>query len=189
MSGVSPQWPFARQFCFIPNPHHIFWGRVVSSFLYLGIHSILHPCFGETQIIWWQSATFYTLWLWCGCDVDYWHARILGVSSHYVNMIHNKIHLIRPGCLRPSIALTVQNRGLKHQSFIHHVNQSIAARDVDSLSSRIYFPSWLTYGSTQGQNSLSAVMYDINITGTTNKSLGTCIRVHARNKMPYDGTS
>ena len=27
--------------------------------------------------------------------------------------------LIRPGCLRPSIALTVQNRGLKHQSFIH----------------------------------------------------------------------
>ena len=33
-------------------------------------------------------------------------------------MIHNKICLIRPGCLRPSIALTVQNRGLKHHSFI-----------------------------------------------------------------------
>ena len=33
-------------------------------------------------------------------------------------MIRNKIHLIRPGCLRPSIALTVQNRGLKHHSFI-----------------------------------------------------------------------
>ena len=30
-------------------------------------------------------------------------------------MIHNKIHLIRQG----SIALTVQNRSLKHQSFIH----------------------------------------------------------------------
>ena len=34
-------------------------------------------------------------------------------------MVHDKIHLIRPGCLRPSIALTVQNRGLKHQSFIY----------------------------------------------------------------------
>ena len=33
-------------------------------------------------------------------------------------MIHNKIHLIRPGCLQPSIALTVQNRGLKHHPFI-----------------------------------------------------------------------
>ena len=32
-------------------------------------------------------------------------------------MIHNKIHLIRPGCFRPSIALTVQNHGLKHHSF------------------------------------------------------------------------
>ena len=29
--------------------------------------------------------------------------------------LYNKIHLIRPGCLRPNIA-TVQNRGLKHQS-------------------------------------------------------------------------
>ena len=34
-------------------------------------------------------------------------------------MIHSKIHLIRPGSLRPSIALIVQNLGLKHQSFIH----------------------------------------------------------------------
>ena len=34
-------------------------------------------------------------------------------------MIHNKIHLIRPGCLRLSIVLAVQNRGLKHHSFIH----------------------------------------------------------------------
>ena len=29
-------------------------------------------------------------------------------------MIHNKIHLISPSCLRPSIALIVQNRGLNH---------------------------------------------------------------------------
>ena len=28
-------------------------------------------------------------------------------------MVHSKIHIIRPGC----IALTVQNRGLRHQSF------------------------------------------------------------------------
>ena len=31
---------------------------------------------------------------------------------------HSKIHLIRPGCLRLSIASTVQNRDLKHHSFI-----------------------------------------------------------------------
>ena len=35
-------------------------------------------------------------------------------------MIHNKILLIRPGCLLSSIALTVQNRGLKQQSLIFH---------------------------------------------------------------------
>ena len=34
-------------------------------------------------------------------------------------MIHNKIHLISPCCPRPSIASTVQSRGLKHHSFIH----------------------------------------------------------------------
>ena len=33
------------------------------------------------------------------------------------SMIHNKFRLIRPGCLRPSIVLIVQNRGLKHHSF------------------------------------------------------------------------
>ena len=35
-------------------------------------------------------------------------------------MIHNKLHLIRPGCLQPSTALTEQIRGLKYQSFIVH---------------------------------------------------------------------
>ena len=35
------------------------------------------------------------------------------VILHPRGMIHNKIHLISPG---PSIALTVQNRGLKHHS-------------------------------------------------------------------------
>ena len=34
-------------------------------------------------------------------------------------MIHSKIHLIRLDCLRPSIALIVKNRGLKHHSFIN----------------------------------------------------------------------
>ena len=33
-------------------------------------------------------------------------------------MIHIKIHLISPGCPRPSIALQVQNRGLKQFHFI-----------------------------------------------------------------------
>ena len=32
-------------------------------------------------------------------------------------MIHNKIHLISPGCPRPGIALQVQNRSLQHHSF------------------------------------------------------------------------
>ena len=41
-------------------------------------------------------------------------------------MMLNKIHLIRPGCLWPSIALTVQNRGLKHQSFHFHFFLNIA---------------------------------------------------------------
>ena len=31
-----------------------------------------------------------------------------------------KFHLILPGCLRPSITLTVQNIGLKHHSFIQN---------------------------------------------------------------------
>ena len=34
-------------------------------------------------------------------------------------MIRNKIHLFSPGCMRPSIALQVLNRDLKHHSFIH----------------------------------------------------------------------
>ena len=34
-------------------------------------------------------------------------------------MIHAKIHLISRGCPRSSIALQVQNRGLKHHSFIY----------------------------------------------------------------------
>ena len=36
-------------------------------------------------------------------------------------MFQNKIYLISPCCLRPSIALTVQNHGLKHQSFILYI--------------------------------------------------------------------
>ena len=37
-------------------------------------------------------------------------------STACLGIIHNKIHLIRPGCPWPIVAL-VQNRGLKHQSF------------------------------------------------------------------------
>ena len=39
-------------------------------------------------------------------------------SVLHQGMIHNKIHLISPGCPQPSIAfLTMQNHGLKHHSF------------------------------------------------------------------------
>ena len=37
---------------------------------------------------------------------------------------YNKIHLIRPDCLRTSIALSVQNRSLKHQSFILQLTET-----------------------------------------------------------------
>ena len=54
--------------------------------------------------------------------------------SYARGMVHNKIHHIHPGCLRPSIALTVQNRGLKHQSLFHwllgllqHISWTIVA--------------------------------------------------------------
>ena len=40
-------------------------------------------------------------------------------------MIHNKIHHMRPGCFWPSIALTVQNRGLKHHSLMYSFIQEI----------------------------------------------------------------
>ena len=45
---------------------------------------------------------------------------------HHRSTIHHPSFTIRPGCLRPSIALTVQNRGLKHQSFIHSFHQTAA---------------------------------------------------------------
>ena len=55
-------------------------------------------------------------------------------------MIHNKIHLIRSGCLRTSIALTVHNRGLKHHSFIHSFKHiSSALRQIDLT---VYTNDW-----------------------------------------------
>ena len=47
-------------------------------------------------------------------------------------MFHNKIYLPHPGCLWPSIALTVQNRGLKHHSFV----ASSALHDVNTQETR-----------------------------------------------------
>ena len=38
-------------------------------------------------------------------------------------MILNRIHLISPGCPWPRIALQVQNRGVKHQSFIPYISK------------------------------------------------------------------
>ena len=40
-------------------------------------------------------------------------------------MIHNKSHIIRLNDIQPRIAFTVQNRGLKHDSFIRYTNQAI----------------------------------------------------------------
>ena len=45
-----------------------------------------------------------------------WTASQLSDRSPTRGMIHNKIPLINPGYPRPSIALQVQNRGLKHHS-------------------------------------------------------------------------
>ena len=42
----------------------------------------------------------------------------IGLQSCTRGMIHNQIHLISQGCPRASIALHVQNRGLKHHSSI-----------------------------------------------------------------------
>ena len=47
-------------------------------------------------------------------------------SPFSIWLLHNKIHLISPGCFRPSIALQVQNRDLEYQSFIHSFNMDIA---------------------------------------------------------------
>ena len=47
--------------------------------------------------------------------------------------INNKIHHIRPGCLRPSIA-TVQNHGLKHYSFIPYRSSGIDIHPVIQTS-------------------------------------------------------
>ena len=44
-------------------------------------------------------------------------------SILHEGMIHNKIHLLSPGCLRPRVAFQVQNHGLKRQSF-HFISKS-----------------------------------------------------------------
>ena len=49
-------------------------------------------------------------------------------------MIHNKINVIRPGCPQPSLALEVQNRGFKHQSFIHLPAYGILDRQLEEGS-------------------------------------------------------
>ena len=53
-------------------------------------------------------------------------------------MILNKIHHFRPGCLGPSIALKVQNHGLKHHSFIHVIIPTLSSKVSLSLLSDIH---------------------------------------------------
>ena len=66
-------------------------------------------------------------------------------------MVHNKIHLIRQGCLRPSIALTVQNRGLKHQSFITVVVVGTSCSSYSSNTSRSSGGSSSSSGSSSSR--------------------------------------
>ena len=46
---------------------------------------------------------------------------------------------IRPGCLRPSIALTVQNRHLKHHSFIHCCSSKFCSLWIYILEIQLIF--------------------------------------------------
>ena len=57
-----------------------------------------------------------------------WHDGLMVHRSSNRSCTRGMIHLIIPGCLQPSIALLVQNRGLKHQSFIPVVRIKIQAR-------------------------------------------------------------
>ena len=58
---------------------------------------------------------------WCilECYIDHIYICSGQIDCFYSGV--NKNHLIRQCCLRPSIALAVQNRSLKHQSFIHSI--------------------------------------------------------------------
>ena len=53
---------------------------------------------------------------------------------------HNKIHSIRPGCFRPSIALTMQNRGLRQQ--MHFIS---FAPELDLRCTLLEFMKQLIY--------------------------------------------
>ena len=65
-----------------------------------------------------------------------------------MGMIHNKIHLISPGCPRPNIALQMQNRSLKHDSF-HFISVDVAMMQTyiyvqltEALRERNGQPAW-----------------------------------------------
>ena len=58
------------------------------------------------------------------------------VGSRTRGIIHNKIHLISPGCPLPSIALQVQDRGLKHYSFQPNMPKQCTL-DYDTVKSGV----------------------------------------------------
>ena len=62
-------------------------------------------------------------------------------------MIHNKSHLIHPGCLWPSIALTVHIHGLKTPIYF-----------VNSISVHIQSVWWLWYLNSIFVNSISVLI-------------------------------
>ena len=71
-------------------------------------------------------------------------------------MIHKKIHLISPGCPRPTIALTLQNCGLKHQSF--HLYKSNFGILISNIS--IYHNLIITKETTRTPKSIVLSILD-----------------------------
>ena len=56
-------------------------------------------------------------------------------------MIRTKIHLISSGCPQLSLALTVQNRGLKHHSF-HFSNYAVQSNSLKQCPFHLGIVSW-----------------------------------------------
>ena len=104
-----------------------------SYFAYIRAHDCACRCQGEADDKWWRmdepwECLQYTH---VSCFLQYafitvhsWYYRVSTKPLPKIHSFDRGFHLIRSGCLRPSIALTVQNRGLKHQSFIHLIGGS-----------------------------------------------------------------
>ena len=90
--------------------------------------------------------------------------------------------LVLAGCLRSSIALTVQNRGPKHHSFIHSktCNYFFVLINFDNICNYSFLlinsPSIYLCLPTTGMRSRGRCMVGISLTTTTpNRILALCI--------------